>query len=589
MFGRHKEINSVVNAILETDQPYLPIRIPILGSGGIGKTTLALSVMYDDRVCARFGRERIFLSCEAASSADLFIGELATSLKLPTKKITDALFQSVLRRLEKHPILLVLDNFETTWDPPHTRSEIESLLGAITSIETLVCIVTMRGLQKPSGTQWSNILPPLQPVDLQSAVAIFKAISSKADDYSIKLVQAVDCVPLAVTLMAHLASVDGETTEVLWSRWQEERTSMVERGQDRLTSLEISVQTSLSSPRMQRDPSAEAFLGLISLLPDGMSPNALRVCEAELANVLSVKKAMSTLRQNALIYEDATGTIRVLSPVRLFMCAHRPPSTESRQILYNHFIQLALQGSSYHDSNIRLQLKRDLGNINAILLDSLKDSNASSLEEVIGAIVNFCHYTYISGVGSSETLVTVAVNHLQHLQHSGSAISSLQPQKNISWRYRFPLLIKRQAKVTSSADRLYSGINLVLKLQADCLGCWGQMLSRQSRFELAREKFSLAKDLHIKAGDISGQAFDILNVALLLSRDPKNFDEALQAFRDAIQLHEMANDISGKAHDLLGAGHLLRANFRFAEARARFNSAAGLFADIGSSPAAFQL
>ncbi len=59
------------------------------------------------------------------------------------------------------------------------------------------------------------------------------------------------------------------------------------------------------------------------------------------------------------------------------------------------------------------------------------------------------------------------------------------------------------------------------------------MLSRQLQFGLAREKSNLAKDLHAKARDVSGEAFELLDVMLLFSRDSKNFDEAWLAFQDA--------------------------------------------------------
>ncbi|KAF8801657.1 hypothetical protein BYT27DRAFT_7197884 [Phlegmacium glaucopus] len=583
MFGRHNEIDIVVNEVLSDLSP----RIPILGSGGIGKTTLALSVMHDDRICTKFGDERVFVSCEAVTSPDFLIGELASSLQLPTDKIDSSLFQTVIRRLKRAPTLLVLDNFETPWDPPQTRSEIESILAEITSIGTLACIVTMRGSQKPSGTLWSNVLPPLQPVDLESALAIFKTISHKEDEYATKLIKAVDCVPLAVTLMANLASVDGETTEALWLRWNEESTSMVERGLDRLSSLEISVQVSLSSPRMRHDPSAVAFLSLLALLPDGMSPNTLHACITGMSNLISVKKAISTLRQNALVYEDSNGTLRILSPVRLFMRAHRPPSSQARQFLHDHIIHLALQGSSYHDSTVRTQLGRELGNINAILIDMLKDTTtARPLQEIIEAVVSFCQYTYISGVGSSEG-IAMAVDRLQSLEQShsiGVPLPLPMAENKISWRNGLRRLRFKAGKgqaIPAFVGGVHSpNVNPTLKLQADCLGCWGQVLTRQSRFDLAREKFNLAKDLHLKAGDIIGQAYDMLNIGLVLSRDPKNFDEALLTFQESIKLHETANHIPGKAHGLLGAGHLFRDKLMYNEAQDMFNSAATLFSNL---------
>jgi len=597
MFGRQNEFDIIVNEVVKpiSYSDFSP-RVLILGSGGIGKTTLALSVMHEDRVCAKFGDERVFVSCEAVTSPDLFIGELASSLQLPTDKIDHSLFQAVIRRLKQVPTLLVLDSFDTPWDLPlpqirsnitslpQIRSDITSLLQDITeSINTLVCIVTVQGSQKPSTIQWSKVLP-LEPVDGKSTLAIFKAISHKEDEYLTGLLHTVDCVPLAVTLMANLASVDGQTPEALWSCWRDTNVLMVEK-EPRLSKLEISVEVSLSSPRMRHNPSAAAFLSLLALLPDGMSPNTLHFCITGLYNVISVKKAISTLRQNALVYEDSNGTLRIPSLIRLYMRAHHPPPPHPRNILYDHFIHLALQGSSYHDSTVRSHLARELGNINAILIDALRGATSTRpLQKIIEAVVSFCQYTYISGVGSSEGIAKV-FDRLQSLEQSQSIfLSPLAGNKVSAWRIGLRRLRfnadKGQKMPTLVGGARSPNVNPTLKLQADCLGCWGQVLTRQSRFDLAREKFNLAKDLHLKAGDIIGQAYDLLNIGLVLSGDPKNFDEALLTFQESIKLHETANNIPGQAHGLLGAGHLLRDKLRYNEAQDMFNSAATLFSDL---------
>jgi len=169
--------------------------------------------------------------------------------------LPDNVQKSVLHKFKQAPCLLVLDNFETPWESPQTRQEIESLLTEITSTENVSLILTIRGSEMPAGTRWSEILPPLQPVDADSAVAIFKTITHReADDYALKLIQAMDYIPLAVTLVSNLASVDGETTENLWIRWHEERTSMVGNGSDRLSNLEKSIQLTLSGPEYNRIP-----------------------------------------------------------------------------------------------------------------------------------------------------------------------------------------------------------------------------------------------------------------------------------------------------------------------------------------------
>ncbi|KIM48615.1 hypothetical protein M413DRAFT_59686 [Hebeloma cylindrosporum] len=594
MFGRNNEINIIVNALISgegtsefgkayNNQRNLPPRICILGTGGIGKTTLSLSILHHRLVVEKFGTERIFVSCEAATSFELLLSEIAGALSIAASDVADDLFKTIIRHLQEGPCLLVLDNLETPWDPPQTRSEIEMLLTQITALETVTLIITMRGAQKPAGTKWTDILPPLQPVDLDSAVAIFQAIVNTTDEHAINLIRAVDCVPLAVTLIANLAAVDGETTEALWLRWQEESTAMVESGQDRLASLETSIQLSLSSPRMRRDPSALSLLSTFALLPDGISLDTIRVCEKGVPGIASFKKAISTLRQNALLYSDGHKGLRLLSPIRLFIKAHHPPPLRSRTFIFDHFIDLASQGARYNDASVRARLKREVGNINAILLDALGSSTQKNLHILVQASISFCHYVYISGAGSQHA-IELSIEKLQSMKISTGIPSSSSPpsaaKSKSFWKKGSVFAKVKTIKAGTAVNEPTLKADPRLKLQADCLGCLGQVLSRQRKFDIAKEKFDLAKDIHIQIGDLLGHAYDLLNIGLLLSRDTESSEEALAVFEEAAGLHKQVNDKAGMAHDLMGAGHVLRDLYKFGESETKFSTAASLFAEM---------
>lgn len=594
-FGRSKEVDTIVDVLVQGihDTDGRPPRICILGIGGIGKTALAVSILHHERVAAKFCEGRYFLPCDAITSADLLLVELAAALDMDEGLPGNPL-KSVHHKLKQVPCLLVLDNFETPWESPQTRSEIESLLAEITSIETVSLILTMRGSQMPSGTRWSKILPPLQPVDADSAVAIFEAITQReADKYALKLIQAMDYIPLAITLVANLTSVEGETTENLWIRWQEERTSMVGNGSDRLTNLEKSIQLTLSGPRMQQDPSALRFLGAICLLPDGMSSETLRDCMNR--DTPSIKKAISTLRQNALVYEDSNKYLRVLSPIRLFVLLQHPPSLKARQFIHRIFMKLALQAPSIENVDTRRDIRMEVANINAILIDALKTSSGQDLNDVAQSILNFCQYTYISGIASTHP-ISSAVEILEQQQNKRQLESAIHPpstrQKPL-WSKKFQIIefsmfkSRKSVKMTITNEHTRAPVDATLKLLADCFGCWGQILSQQSQFDLAKEKYDRANALHTKSKDFVGQAYDMLNIGLLLSRDFKNADEALQIFQESVELHQKAGDMRGKAYGLMAAGSVLSHIFKFEEAKANYTSAVAILAttdmDSGSA------
>ena len=72
IFGRDKEAQDIIDTLLDHPRP----RVAILGSGGMGKTSLALVVMTDSRIITRYPH-RYFISCEAAPTADAILSEMA--------------------------------------------------------------------------------------------------------------------------------------------------------------------------------------------------------------------------------------------------------------------------------------------------------------------------------------------------------------------------------------------------------------------------------------------------------------------------------------------------------------------------------
>ncbi|KAF8889868.1 hypothetical protein BD779DRAFT_1671629 [Infundibulicybe gibba] len=560
MHGRNEEVNAIVGAL--SQQADTGVSIAVLGPGGIGKTSIALVVMHDDRICSKYRDNRIFISCEAATSTDLVISDLALALRVSLEGVREPM-HAISAQLRKAPHLIILDNFETPWDLPNVRPDVENMLADITGIETTSVLITARGSQYPAGVKWTRLLPPVGPVDLDSAMTIFREISGKMDEHAVKLLKAVDCVPLAITLLANLAAVDGETTEALWRRWGGESTGMLEDGpESRLGSLEYSVRLSLSSPRMRRNPDALAFLRVLSLLPDGMYPSTVVACEKVLPGVGNVNRAISTLLQNALVVMDPHNSLRVLSPIRLFIRARYPPTPDARSFLQDYYISLASQGS-VSDPDIRAQLTQEVGNIEAMLVDALHFG--ARIGQVIEATLNFAHYTYTSGVGSTNVIALAA-----------ETLGALQSKNSSTETSILPLLASPIAHAQLGRFRFrwakapFKSLNIdpLKTLRADCFGCWGQLLSRQHQFQQAEEKYTSAIQLHAQCGDVSGQAYDLHNLACLYMRQLGALEKAKATFVEAMALHEQINDQAGKAHDLMGIGqfHLQRSESKLAKA-----------------------
>jgi hypothetical protein len=192
-----------------------PARIVMRGSGGLGKTTLALYVLYQPELEACFEDRTFCVPCEAALSPFLLVSAINRTLKLPQGRL-DPLQQlrGYFQSCDK-PILVVLDNFETLWlGEDHDRvKQVLALLGSILE-------------------------------------AAREHLTRSGRRYSLKL---VDMVPLAVTLMASAAQL-GDFVSNLRRAWEDKSKTMLSTGDlTKATNIEVSIRISFDSKPMQEN------------------------------------------------------------------------------------------------------------------------------------------------------------------------------------------------------------------------------------------------------------------------------------------------------------------------------------------------
>ncbi|KAJ7308748.1 hypothetical protein DFH08DRAFT_823777 [Mycena albidolilacea] len=405
--GHESELADILK-LLSRDTP----RIAILGTGGMGKTSLARAVLHHPEITAKYTLHRYFVACDSATSKVELAALIGAHLGLkPSRDLTQAIVKYFVIAL---PTLLILDNLETVWEPTELRHDIEEFLSLLTDIKDLSLIITMRGAERPAKVQWSHpFLLPLQPLKHHAAQQTFIDIAEdhhNPEDID-RVLSLTDNMPLAINLIAHLVDVEG-CFSVL-SRWAEEKTALMSEGCDRRSNLDVSISLSLSSPRFKTVPHAQELLSLLSMLPDGLSDVELLHSKLPIEDIRNCK---ATLIRTALAYVDDKKHLKALVPIREYMRKTHPPQNELVKYLSKYFYELFELYKDFsgteRNSAIVIQILSNLANIQSLLQNGLHKDHPDLTDNIFTALyLNL--FSRITGRGP-ETLISQALKHFEY-------------------------------------------------------------------------------------------------------------------------------------------------------------------------------
>ncbi|KAJ7123554.1 hypothetical protein C8R44DRAFT_735200 [Mycena epipterygia] len=291
LHGREAELKDIVKTLKQD-----PARIAILGAGGMGKTSLAKAALHHPDIFAKY-QHRFFVAADSTTTSVELAALIGLHIGLqPGKDLTK-------------PVV-------------HYFSNIGPSL-----------LITMRGAERPAKVRWTRpFLQPLKPLSDDAARQTFVDIAEdlhNSEDIT-KLLSFTDNMPLAVDLIAHLVDLEG--CENVLAHWGTEKTSLLSSGHDRRSNLDISIQISLSSPRLSSG--AKDLLSLLSILPDGLSNAELLQSKLSIKNLLECR---SMLLGTSLAYEDDTKRLKSLVPIREHMQQFYPASPHLIHQVEKHF------------------------------------------------------------------------------------------------------------------------------------------------------------------------------------------------------------------------------------------------------------
>ncbi|KAF8139151.1 hypothetical protein K438DRAFT_1785943 [Mycena galopus ATCC 62051] len=334
--GRASELSEILN-LFSQGTP----RIAVLGAGGMGKTSLARTVLHHTKITTTYEQHRFFVASDTATTKVELAALVGAHLGLkPGKDLTQAVVQHFSCG---PPTLLILDNLETLWEPAESRHDIEEFLSLLTDVDHLAlmltpCQITMRGAERPAKVAWTQpFLSPLKPLDQEAARCTFIDIADNGHrpEEVDQVLSLTDNMPLAISLLAHLADSEGCTNVLL--RWEEEKTTLISEGFDKRSNLDLSISLSLSSPRIESLPHSRELLSLLSMLPDGLSDVELVQSNLPVDNILGCKAA---LIRTSMAYSDEQKRLKALVPIREYVKKTQPPGNHLIWPLLKYFQEL---------------------------------------------------------------------------------------------------------------------------------------------------------------------------------------------------------------------------------------------------------
>ncbi|KAJ7578759.1 hypothetical protein C8J56DRAFT_1170076 [Mycena floridula] len=484
LFGRDQEIEEIVHALtMEPASNSKRVRFALLGAGGQGKTELALKVMAHPAMKQCYSKKNgIWAPCEKASSPELLLDVLFTSLAII--KDTHNTIQDILDELEEssEPIILLLDNFETPWNASGARGEVEQILQDIAQLPHVALFITMRATVPPcEDIDWEEMR--IQPLDPDSAYQLFVTIDKRAkEEVKVrKLLEMLGYMALAVKLMARHAKNTGFTVGQLISNYEDTSTAMTmlgsAQGSDRQNSVSVSICMSLESALVKNELNAALLLQIIAMLPSGTSPETLQQWWAQ--NLANLNGALRVLLESSLL-EQRTTTYFVLPVIRSYLL---DPSHFSANI-HDSMVNVACNFLDHYDST-------EPGE------ESFQDHmDARAIEEI-----------------NLQSIL---------LQTSESNVDVINALHTLAWhQYR----VRPRTEVIQHAVKLLQNVTDPNPLVGHVYDCYASILYTLGQYQESLKQYNLARDAYLAASRPTDGAWALIDIADVSALIDSSFNE----------------------------------------------------------------
>ena len=465
--------------------------LALIGPGGIGKTSIVLTVLHNDHIKQRFGDDRRFIRCDQfPTSLSNFLRRLSAVTGAGVENLND--LTPLQPFLSSKEMLIVLDNAESILDPEGTDSqEIYDVVEELGQFDNIWLLITSRISTVPPDYEILDI-PTLS---MEAARDAFYGAyrTAKRSDVVDEILEQLDFHPLSITLLATVAHQNRWDTIRLTKEWERRRTGVLQT--DHKKSLAATIELSLASPMFQElGPDARALLEVVAFFPQGVDEKNLDWLFPTIPNRENILDKFCVL---SLTYRS-NGFATMLAPLRDHLYPKDPRLSPLLCATKEHYFSRLSVGTGHG--------KPGLGETQWIASEDV------NVEHTLDA--------FSSVEGSSDGVWEACADFLRHLR----------------WHKRRPVVLG--SRIEALPDDRSS--------KPRCLVQLGRMLYSLGNYSESKRPLTWALKLWREQGN-DHQVAKILKSLASVNMDMNLYTEGISQVEEALEIYERLGDPLGEA------------------------------------------